>query len=107
MFKWLFKAYCNSFAPGKPVMLATNSFEVPNGMDTYPELLNYLDILCPFGFARMPEGDLTGKQAADMLQKACDDANAHFWFDTSFSKFIESYSVFIIQVKTQKQCKMP
>ena len=63
-----FKAYCNGFAPSKPVMLATNSFEVPNGMDTYPALLEYLDILCPFGFARMPEGDLTGKEAADMLR---------------------------------------
>ena len=76
-----FKAYCNGFAPSKPVMLATNSFEVPNGMDTYPALLEYLDILCPFGFARMPEGDLTGKEAADMLQKACDEAKSHLWFD--------------------------
>ena len=88
------KAYCNSFAPGKPVMLATNSFEVPNGMDTYPELLNYLDILCPFGFARMPEGDLTGKQAADMLQKACDDANAHFWFDLEVFLFNPDNSLY-------------
>lgn len=76
-----FKAWTNSFAPGKPVMLATNSFEVPNGMDTYPKLLEHLDILCPFGFARMPENDLTGKEAADMLQKVCDEAGAHLWFD--------------------------
>ena len=75
------KAYCKEFAPSKPIMLATNSFEVPNGMDTYPELLKHLDILCPFGFARMPEGDLTGKQSADMLQKACDEAHSHLWFD--------------------------
>lgn len=76
-----FKSYCNSFAPGKPIMLATNSFEVPNGMDTYPVLLEYLDILCPFGFARMPAGDLTGKEAADMLQEACNKAKSHLWFD--------------------------
>lgn len=76
-----FKSYCNSFAPGKPIMLATNSFEVPNGMDTYPALLEYLDILCPFGFARMPAGDLTGKEAADMLQEACNKAKSHLWFD--------------------------
>lgn len=76
-----FKAYCNSFAPGKPVMLATNSFEVPNGMDTYPALMEHLDILCPFGFARMPEGDLTGKEAALMLQKVCDETKSHLWFD--------------------------
>lgn len=76
-----FRSYCNSFAPGKPIMLATNSFEVPNGMDTYPALLEHLDILCPFGFARMPAGDLTGKEAADMLQEACNKAKSHLWFD--------------------------
>lgn len=76
-----FKIYCNGFAPSKPVMLATNSFEVSNGMDTYPALMKHLDILCPFGFARMPQGDLTGKEAADMLQEVCDEAKAHLWFD--------------------------
>ena len=50
-------------------------------MDTYPELLKYLDILCPFGFARMPATDISGKEAADLLQKVCDEANAHLWFD--------------------------
>ena len=44
-------------------------------------LLQNLDILCPFGFARMPKGDLTGKEAADILQNFCDDAGAHLWFD--------------------------
>lgn len=76
-----FKAWTNSFAPAKPVMLATNSFEVPNGMDTYPELMKHLDILCPFGFARMPENDLSGKEAADMLQAVCDKVGSHLWFD--------------------------
>ena len=89
-----FKAYCNGFAPSKPVMLATNSFEVPNGMDTYPALLEYLDILCPFGFARMPEGDLTGKEAADMLQKACDEAKSHLWFDLEVFLFNPDNSLY-------------
>ena len=76
-----FKAYCNTFAPGKPMMLATNSFDIPNGMDTYPDLLKHLDILCPFGFARMPKEDLKGLEAANLLQKVCDEAKAHLWFD--------------------------
>lgn len=76
-----FKKYTSIFAPEKPVMLATNSMEVLKGADTYPALLQNLDILCPFGFARMPEGDLTGKEAADLLQKFCDNAGAHLWFD--------------------------
>lgn len=75
------KSFCKDFAPSKPLMLATNSFDVPTGMDTYPALLEHLDILCPFGFARMPEGDLSGKEAANMLQSACDAANSHLWFD--------------------------
>ena len=89
-----FKAYCNGFAPSKPVMLATNSFEVPNGMDTYPALLEHLDILCPFGFARMPEGDLTGKEAADMLQKACNEAKSHLWFDLEVFLFNPDNSLY-------------
>lgn len=76
-----FKTFTSAFAPDKPVMLATNSMGIPVGADTYPALLENLDILCPFGFARMPDGDLTGKQAADMLQGFCDAAGAHLWFD--------------------------
>lgn len=76
-----FKAYCSTLAPDKPVMLATSSYDVLKGEKIYPELLKYLDIICPFGFARMPEGDLTGEQAAKRLQKLCDDSQTHLWFD--------------------------
>ena len=76
-----FKKYTATFAPGKPVMLATNSMEVLKGANAYPAMLQNLDILCPFGFARMPQGDLTGKEAADTLQRWCDEAGAHLWFD--------------------------
>lgn len=89
-----FKHYCSGFAPDKPIMLATNSFDVPHGMDTYPSLLKYLDILCPFGFARMPDGDITGKEAADMLQKACDDAHSHLWFDLEAFLFNSDKSLY-------------
>jgi len=89
-----FKAYCNSLAPSKPVMLATNSMSVPAGVDTYPALLENLDILCPFGFARMPQGDLTGKEAADLLQKLCDDAGSHLWFDLEVFLFNEDQSLY-------------
>ena len=65
-----FKKYTSQFAPEKPVMLATNSMEILKGADTYPALLQNLDILCPFGFARMPEGDLTGKEAADICKNS-------------------------------------
>jgi hypothetical protein len=76
-----FKTFISGLTPDKPVMLATSSYDVPKGEKTYPELLKYLDIICPFGFARMPEGDLSGEEAAKRLQKLCDTAQAHLWFD--------------------------
>lgn len=89
-----FKAYCNDIAPAKPIMLATNSMQVPQGLDTYPALLQNLDILCPFGFARMPEGDLTGKESADLLQSLCDAAGSHLWFDLETFLFNEDQSLY-------------
>ena len=89
-----FKSYCDSIAPGKPIMLATNSFDIKNGLDTYPALLENLDILCPFGFARMPKGDFSGKEAAAILQKLCDDAGSHLWFDLEAFLFNEDGSLY-------------
>lgn len=89
-----FNLYCHSLAPDKPIMLATNSMGVPDGVDTYPALLQNLDILCPFGFARMPEGDLTGKQAADLLQGLCDRYGAHLWFDLETFLFNADQSLY-------------
>lgn len=89
-----FDEFCESLAPGLPVMLATNSMGILQGADTYPALLEHLDILCPFGFARMPEGDLTGKQAADTLQSMCDKAGAHLWFDLEAFLFRPDMSLY-------------
>mgnify|MGYP000860480483 FL=1 len=89
-----FKEYCNTLAPEKPIMLATNSMGVPQGLDTYPGLLQNLDILCPFGFARMPEGDLSGKEAATLLQQLCDDAGSHLWFDLEAFLFNPDQSLY-------------
>lgn len=89
-----FKKFTAGFAPDKPVMLATNSMGVPDGADAYPALLENLDILCPFGFARMPDGDLTGKQAAEMLQGFCDEAGAHLWFDLEAFLFNPDMSLY-------------
>lgn len=89
-----FKEYCNTLAPEKPIMLATNSMGIPQGIDTYPALLQNLDILCPFGFARMPEDDLSGKEAATILQKLCDDAGSHLWFDLEVFLFNSDQSLY-------------
>lgn len=89
-----FKGFTQTMAPDKPVMLATNSMGVLDGADAYPALLENLDILCPFGFARMPEGDLTGKEAADLLQRFCDDAGSHLWFDLEAFLFNPDMSLY-------------
>lgn len=89
-----FSAYCKSLAPSKPIMLASNCYSVPSARKTYPALLKNIDILCPFGFGRMPEGDLTAKQAADLLQDLCDKSGAHLWFDLEAFLFYDDMSLY-------------
>lgn len=76
-----FRAHVRKLAPDKPVMLASNCHHIDTGIDIYPSLLPNLDILCPFGFHRMPDNDMSGEEAAALLQKLCDDAGTHLWMD--------------------------
>lgn len=76
-----FQAHCRAKAPDKPVMLATNCHRVRQGLDFYPDFLAHCDILCPFGFHRMPADDMTGQDVARLLQRLCDEAGAHLWMD--------------------------
>ena len=82
-----FSKYVKQLAPEKPVMLATNSHSVRTAQVTYAKLLPYLDILCPFGFHRMPKTDYTGEEVAAVLQKLCDDASSHLWMDMEVFEF--------------------
>ncbi|NLP11175.1 DUF4434 domain-containing protein [bacterium] len=76
-----FRTFVRALAPDKPVMLASNSHHVPRAAAVYPKLLAHLDILCPFGFHRMPPDDISGEEAAGLLQRLCDDAGMHLWMD--------------------------
>ncbi len=76
-----FTAHVRRHAPDKPVLLATNPHGLQGAEASYRQLLPHLDILGPFGFHRMPEGDLTGEQAAALLQSLCDEAGCHLWLD--------------------------
>ncbi|MBE0535439.1 MAG: DUF4434 domain-containing protein [Phycisphaerae bacterium] len=76
-----FTRHVRSLAPDKPVMLASNCHHVEQVGDYYPKLLEHLDILCPFGFHRMPPNDYTGEEVAAILQRYCDTAGAHLWMD--------------------------
>ncbi|MEW6234636.1 MAG: DUF4434 domain-containing protein [Candidatus Omnitrophota bacterium] len=76
-----FREYVQRFAPEKPIMLAPNCHSMKSGEKTWCELLKYCDIVCPFGFHRMPENDVSGEEAAQWLQTLCDEAGAHLWMD--------------------------
>lgn len=76
-----FKQYCYELAPDKPVMFAPNGWGVGEAREIYPQLLENVDIICPFAFARMPQGDLTGIEAVTLLQQFCNNAEAHLWLD--------------------------
>ncbi len=85
-----FSKFIKAKTPDKPIMLATNSHNLRGAEDTYRKLLPNLDILCPFGFHRMPDTDLTGEQAAAKLQTLCDEAGSHLWMDMEVFNFAEN-----------------
>jgi hypothetical protein len=76
-----FTPYVRRLAPDKPVLLATNPMGLRGAEPTYRQLLPNVDILGPFGFHRMPRNDLTGEQAALLLQSLCDEAGTHLFLD--------------------------
>jgi len=82
-----FSSFVHKLTPDKPVMLATNSHNIRGAEETYKKLLPNLDILCPFGFHRMPKTDYTGEEAATVLQKLCDAASTHLWMDMEVFNF--------------------
>jgi hypothetical protein len=84
-----FTPFCKQMAPDKPVMFAPNGWGVGRAKGAYAELLKNVDIISPFAFARMPEGDLDGKQAINLLQQYCDTAKAHLWLDLEAFLFNE------------------
>lgn len=89
-----FKEHAARLAPDKPVMLATNCHSIRDSNGYYPRLLAHLDILCPFGFDRMPAGDITGEEAAAILQEYCDEAGSHLWMDMEVFLFGEGNALY-------------
>jgi len=84
-----FTPFVHQFAPDKPVMFAPNGWGVGRAGNAYAELLKHVDIITPFAFARMPEGDLSGPEAIRRLQQFCDNAHSHLWLDLEAFLFNE------------------
>jgi hypothetical protein len=76
-----FTPYVRRLAPDKPVMVAPNAWNLRGAEATYRKLLPNLDILCPFGYQRMPQGDLRAEAAAALMQSLCDETGCHLWVD--------------------------
>lgn len=76
-----FQSFCRHLAPEKPILFAPNAHGLLKSRDVWPLVLKHIDIICPFAFHRMPSGDLTGEQAANLWQEISDKAGAHLWMD--------------------------
>lgn len=76
-----FQAYCRSLAPEKPLMLAPNTYGMLQSRDVWPLVLEHVDIICPFAFHRMPAGDITGEEAAQIWQSMCNKTGTRLWMD--------------------------
>jgi hypothetical protein len=76
-----FQSFCRRLAPEKPVMLAPNTLGLLESKNVWPLVLRHVDIVCPFAFHRMPSGDLSGEQAAEIWQSMCHKTGAHLWMD--------------------------
>jgi len=68
-------------------MLAPNAHGLMKSQDVWPQVLAHIDVLCPFAFARMPEGDVSGEQAAEIYLKMCKQTHTHLWLDLEAFSF--------------------
>jgi hypothetical protein len=75
------QAFCRHMAPEKPILFAPNTHGLRKSQDMWPNVLKYIDIICPFGFHRMPKDDLSGEEAADLWQQLADSTGTHLWMD--------------------------
>ena len=80
--------------PTLPVMLAPNCFDVSVSLNQWKMLAHELDIICPFGFGRMPEGDLAPEAALALMQSIADEGGAHLWVDMEVFLFHEDMSLY-------------
>ncbi len=71
-----YKKFVSILTPTKPVALAPNNIRFHEFAKEWKEILENVDILIPFAFARDPE-NLNMKE----IQDICDSCGTHFWID--------------------------
>ena len=89
-----FREWKNRFDPTLPVMLAPNCFGVPAARAHWEKLAAELDIICPFGFHRMPPEDIGPEKAIALFQEIADANGAHLWLDMEIFLFTDDQALY-------------
>ncbi len=77
-----FSEFAHGLAPTKPVALAPSNVEMDKYQEEWSDILENLDILIPFGFARE-----TFENNLPEIAKMCKRHDTHFWVDLEVFKF--------------------
>lgn len=84
----------NELTPEMPIMLAPNCFYVNHTIDSWKKVASELDIICPFGFHRMGNDDLTSEEVIDLFQQIVDESGSHLWLDLEVFLFNPDMSLY-------------
>jgi len=75
-----YKAFVHELTPTKPVALAPNNIHMHIYKDQWSEVLEYLDIMIPFAFAR-------SENNIPQIIEMCRESDTHFWVDMEIFAF--------------------
>jgi len=75
-----FSAYAHTLAPTKPVALAPNNIDMHLYQDEWQGIMENLDILIPFAFAR-------SENNIPQITEMCNKWDVHFWVDMEVFRF--------------------
>ena len=76
-----YQDFVRKLSPCIPVLFAPNNFGFERYLDDWEQVLKYIDILAPFGFARNPVKNI------DTIQELCDKTETHMWVDMELFKY--------------------
>ncbi|MHB1454066.1 MAG: DUF4434 domain-containing protein [Saccharofermentanales bacterium] len=75
-----YKAFVNDLTPTKPVALAPNNIHMDWYRSQWREILENLDIMIPFAFAR-------SENNIPQIMEMCEETGTHFWVDMEIFAF--------------------
>lgn len=75
-----FRAFAHELAPTKPVALAPNNIHMDQYREQWKGVLENLDIMIPFAFAR-------SENNIKEIQEMCKESDVHFWVDMEMFRF--------------------